>query len=444
MEHWRKNLIGILCLLLVLLTGCTSSKETDSVNHNTETEENSFADIYAETEKSGVVEEGTETKNTNAQPQQPDADEAPLEEGITIQENGVQLANEMANQIYTDLLTLVVDPQEDIYKYENFRMTVYDEQTTDTGVIQEQIRVMYDCTLVRDPKQDPYVVGMTEAKESLEDETKIEYADEAIEEVLAPLESEYQTTKKLGIEVVVSFEPGAKEYALYYKDGSKDKLILLEEYSRENFSEDAAARRKAGKEYLIAEVNYLTEKNKVPLDEGITIAKKCRQIKNKMANEVFQELKKQLKAAYKGRANLEDFSMEVKEEKEAGGGIVQEKIVLKCRWMSTRKAEEDPFILGMMEIRDALTDKDEIQTANEAIDGWLAELNGYRTSEEAHSYTMTVSIAFRPGSQEYELYSDYGKLDELVLLEEYIQDHIVEDVEQRKQDGRIWMLEHGI
>ena len=185
----------------------------------------------------------------------------PLDERITIQESCTQLSNKMANEVFEELQELILAPQEGIYKIENFTMKVYGEKEKKDGLIWETVKIQSDWTLTRKPEDNPFIMGMMEARDELENPEKIAYADQVIDGWLVEFEAYYLVKEEQPIEVFLAFEPGEEDYMLYFHDTyeDSDEMVPLKEYSKEHWGEDTELRKEMGRERLLEDLEYMEE-----------------------------------------------------------------------------------------------------------------------------------------------------------------------------------------
>ena len=182
--------------------------------------------------------------------------------------------------------------------------------------------------------------------------------------------------------------------------------------------------------------------NGVALDEGIEIQKSSKQISGRLANEVFEDIKGQISASNEGISRCENFKLVISGEKKKEDGLIWEKLWIYYDLVPDREPGEDPFVIGMKDARDELTDREQIACADEEIDGWMKELDGnYQQQKEEPDMWQQMWLAYDPGGEDYTIYCDTqpdGQYKQ-VTLEEYIKQH-TEDYELRKAEGRDYIL----
>lgn len=193
------------------------------------------------------------------------------------------------------------------------------------------------------------------------------------------------------------------------------------------------------------QINTEIQKEDIPLNEKITIKENCTQITNDMANKAFDELKQQLSDAYVGIYDCENFRMKVASEEVREDALIWVQITLSYDRIPVRKVEDDPFIMGMQEARDELTDENKIAIADEVIEGWKREKQGFlqEMKDEPRCSETDWYIIFAPESETYMIFHKgiYGNSDKMIMLKDYIQKVCQEDVEDKKAQGRVKLLE---
>ncbi len=102
-------------------------------------------------------------------------------------------------------------------------------------------------------------------------------------------------------------------------------------------------------------------------------------------------------------------------------------------WVPIRSVEDDPLMQGMRQAAALLTDEQEKAWAEEYINGWVLEMQGWQETERMDTYVTVVM----DGEDSWTLYYSYvmdGK-ERLILFEDYIRENWTEDAEERRQSG---------
>lgn len=191
--------------------------------------------------------------------------------------------------------------------------------------------------------------------------------------------------------------------------------------------------------------NCQSQKADVVLDERITIKENCTQISNQMANEVFEDMQEFFFAPTEDRLLHENPRMKIYYEREKDG-MVWETVRLISDWKQIRDSEDHPLIIGMRELQNELLEyhnhPEDAQYAEQVIDGWLLELNNPDLAEGKDSINE-AQLAFRPGEDAYTLYFHFKRdeMDEMIPLEEYSHEYLVENTELQKLRGREYVWE---
>lgn len=145
--------------------------------------------------------------------------------------------------------------------------------------------------------------------------------------------------------------------------------------------------------------------------------------------EITREIYELVSEAQKARYKITNYELQIVSTK---GNRADYFFVADWEWI--RSVEDDPFIQGLREAAQMLSDENETAYAEEIIDGWTTEMQGWR-EEDTEIETKIVAILDETGS--YTLYYPYVEDGEetLILLDEYIEDNWIEDSEARKQSG---------
>ncbi|MCM1189040.1 MAG: helix-turn-helix domain-containing protein [bacterium] len=149
-------------------------------------------------------------------------------------------------------------------------------------------------------------------------------------------------------------------------------------------------------------------------------------IKNKQ--EIIDDIARIIQAAESDRYVLGNFELEVAKVEND-----QADCVFRADWKSVRTSEEDPFILGMYQAVEALTEEAEIRHAEEIIEGWIVEMDSWPEEER-----LDTRIVIRLDDTDcWSLYYPYvmDGVEELIPFGEYVEENWTEDVEERKQQG---------
>lgn len=191
-----------------------------------------------------------------------------------------------------------------------------------------------------------------------------------------------------------------------------------------------------------------TPKEEEPLQEEIEIQKSSKRISNRLANAVFAYIKEQISASNEGFGRCENFRFVISGERKRKDGRIWEKLWIYYDLIPVRKPEESPFIIGMKEARDELTDKEQIVCADREIEGWIKGLEyDYEQQKEEPDMWNQMWLAYEPDGEDYTVYCDTTDYSDRqsprykqVTLEEYIKQH-TEDYDLRKKEGREYIAE---
>lgn len=183
-------------------------------------------------------------------------------EGWRIQEDCTEITEGMAEEIYQKVLGLEQELYAGREAVENSRIVFLNEETAGAEIT---VRAVFetDLTGIRKPEDDPMIVGMCEARDTLATEQERKAAEEYIEGWLLELRPQYQKTERVPMDIMIKLaKENRKEYRLYYplREASKETLVPLEQYALENWKEDEEAKRQMGRDRLLESVE---------IDEGL-------------------------------------------------------------------------------------------------------------------------------------------------------------------------------
>lgn len=103
-------------------------------------------------------------------------------------------------------------------------------------------------------------------------------------------------------------------------------------------------------------------------------------------------------------------------------------------WEWIRTVEDDPFIQGLRQAAETLSDEQEKVYAEEIIDDWIVEMQSWRDED---TEIETPIVAVLEGENKWTLYYPFvedGK-ETLILLDEYVKANWTENSEVRQQQG---------
>lgn len=183
-------------------------------------------------------------------------------EGWRIQEDCTEITEEMAEEIYQKVLGLEQELYAGRMTVENSRIVFLNEETAGAEIT---VRAVFetDLTSIRKSEDDPMIVGMCEARDTLTTDQERKAAEEYIEGWLMELRPQYQKTERVPMDIMIKLaKENRREYRLYYplREASKETLVPLEQYALENWKEDEEAKRQMGRDRLLESVE---------IDEGL-------------------------------------------------------------------------------------------------------------------------------------------------------------------------------
>lgn len=240
MKNLPRNILFVLSLFL--LAGCaTEEKQPDG---GTETQ------LEITTQAENVVALETETE---AEPEITQKDQVTLDKGITIQKSSKKLPNDLANKAYEVIKEQISTSNEGISNCENFELVISSEQKKD-GLIWEKLWVYYDLIPVREPEDNPFLIGMKQARDKIDDTEQLKRVDEEIDGWYKEFEGNYQQKKEepnMWLQMWLVYGPDGEDYTIYCetKPDGRYQLVTLEEYI-EQHTENYELEVLKGEEYV--------------------------------------------------------------------------------------------------------------------------------------------------------------------------------------------------
>lgn len=108
-------------------------------------------------------------------------------------------------------------------------------------------------------------------------------------------------------------------------------------------------------------------------------------------------------------------------------------LFFRADWKLIRKPEDDPFIQGMYQAAETLTDEAEIAHARKIADDWVSEMNSWPETERIDTHVVICLDA----QNCWRIYYPYvmNGVEELILLDKYAAENWTENAEERRQQG---------
>ena len=171
-----------------------------------------------------------------------------------IQNNSKKLLFDQAELVFNDLKTKLEAKYQGVYTFDNFQAIFNDVEKDDEFI---DVDIVVDMTLIRNPKEAPYVQGMIEALNELHDPQEKEVAQKELDEYLAEVMPYYNvpdiTTFSYRIKVpsVVILKEDSSNYEMFYRADITDEVVdlakvpeneVLEELGTEEDGEQKIAR----------------------------------------------------------------------------------------------------------------------------------------------------------------------------------------------------------
>lgn len=145
-------------------------------------------------------------------------------------------------------------------------------------------------------------------------------------------------------------------------------------------------------------------------------------------NEIAQQVYAVISEAEKVRYNISNYELELVSEEGNRANFI-----FWADWESIREVEDDPFIQGLRQAAETLSDEQEKAYAEEVIHDWVTEMQGWSETERLETQIVVMTDDVGTWTLYYPFVED-GK-ETLILLEEYAVTEWTEDSEARRQSG---------
>ena len=147
-----------------------------------------------------------------------------------IQNNSTRISFDQAELLFDDLKEKLEYKYQGVYQFDNFQAIFNDVEKDDAFI---DVDIVVDMTLIRNPKEAPYVQGMIEALNELHDPQEKEVAQKELDEYLAEVMPYYNvpdmTTFSYRIKVpsVVTLKEDSSNYEMFYRTDITDEVVDL-------------------------------------------------------------------------------------------------------------------------------------------------------------------------------------------------------------------------
>ena len=174
----------------------------------------------------------------------------------------------------------------------------------------------------------------------------------------------------------------------------------------------------------------------VVLKDDITVLSKD------MANSISKEIKEIMTSTQEGVHRLENFTITFDRQTSKDDGIYLDATV-DVDWITLRKPEETPVIIGMNQALEELETEEEKKKAEEIISGFIVNMDAVNTVERIPSY---LKIRFDKEDQtKYELLvAETWDEEDSVLhpMKEYYEENYKENWDEKVKLGKDTLLEN--
>lgn len=156
------------------------------------------------------------------------------------------LTEKEADKIASEIIQIMTEAKQGIYKMENFKFEFSDDTTTDSGG-SWIVKVDSEWILIREPEEAPVIKGMEEAKEKLQSAEQKDKAQEIINGYLAEMRPFLNESEDMEWTLKIVQTTNDKFDILYClrKDG-EENWMKLRDYCNEYWREDEEEKRELG------------------------------------------------------------------------------------------------------------------------------------------------------------------------------------------------------
>lgn len=161
-----------------------------------------------------------------------------------------EISIKMANVVAEEIQNIITASKTGIYEISDFKF-YFDKAGENYTDGTYRISVSADWLLIREPKDNPIIIGMYQALDELSTETEKIEAQNVIDGFLAEMQPEYMQEENVTYEIMVILDnKNSNKYSLYYpmRNSGVETLIPLEDYF---IKEDKQNRIELGKNTLL-------------------------------------------------------------------------------------------------------------------------------------------------------------------------------------------------
>lgn len=156
------------------------------------------------------------------------------------------LTEEDADKIASEIIQIMTQSKQGIYKMKNFKFEFMDDTTTNQGD-SWIVKVDSEWILIRKPEDSPVIKGMVEAQEKLQSIEQKEKAQEIINGYLAEMNPLLNEAEKMEWTLKIVRISNDKFDILYcLRQDGKENWIKLRDYCNEYWREDEKEKRELG------------------------------------------------------------------------------------------------------------------------------------------------------------------------------------------------------
>jgi len=165
-------------------------------------------------------------------------------QGIAVTKESGSIQEEQIDAICDEVVKNIEESYAGVYSFDNYEITVHNE--TDEGdTLSVDIDVLVDMTLIRNPQESPYVIGMKTAVEEITDDAEKEIAQQELDAYLQKVMPYYNVPILTGFlyrvyipTIAATDSEGAFSFDMYHRmDITDEEVILSRVLEDEQFTE---------------------------------------------------------------------------------------------------------------------------------------------------------------------------------------------------------------
>ena len=153
-----------------------------------------------------------------------------VQKSNNIQNNSKRLTFDEAEILFEDIKTKLENKYQRVYTFDNFQASFADVESKNEFV---DVDIIVDMTLIRNPKEAPYVQGMIEALNALQNSEEKEIAQEELDSYLEEVMPYYNVpdittfSYRVKVPTVATLKEDGSNYEMFYRTDITDEIVDL-------------------------------------------------------------------------------------------------------------------------------------------------------------------------------------------------------------------------